>query len=136
MHPKRGLGRVRVGLGQVSGSGLTRLILTDKIILFTSTVFFFNFSHLIINISFHEDDIFIIFFLVSALFLTDSDIRSDESKIFSLKNSVKNSVNSISKIELISLVISLSSVFSFVSRSSLKSTLSEIITESDFLSYN
>ena len=26
MHLKRGLGRVRVGLGQISGSGLTRLL--------------------------------------------------------------------------------------------------------------
>src|SRR5205809_6095672 len=75
-------------------------ILTDKITLFTSTVFFFDLSCLIIDISSHEDNIFITFFLASALSLTDSDIESDELKIFlfsSLKNSLKNSVKSLIK---------------------------------------
>ncbi len=113
-------------------------ILINKIILSTNIIFFFDLSYLIINIFSHEDDIFITFFLASALSLTDSDIRSDESKIFllsSLKNLMKNLMkNLISKIELW-LIISLFSVFS-VSRSSLKLMLSETITESDFLLYN
>src|SRR5205809_1721013 len=78
-------------------------ILTDKITLFTSTVFFFNLLCVIIDISSHEDDIFITFFLASALFLTDSDIRSDELKIFllfSLKNLIKNLMKNLMKIEL------------------------------------
>src|SRR5436189_266257 len=64
----------------------------------------FYLSLLIIFISFCEDDIFIMFFLASALFSTDSDIRSGESKIFllsSLKNLMKNLMkSSVSKIEL------------------------------------
>src|SRR5436190_24116286 len=79
-------------------------ILTDKIILFISAVFFFDLSCLIIDIFSHENDIFIIFFLASALFLTDSDIKSDELKIFLfsllknlMKNSVKNSMKNLMK---------------------------------------
>src|SRR5947207_8473311 len=79
-------------------------ILTDKITLFTSAIFFFDLSYLIIDISFCEDNIFIVFFLASALSLTDSDIRSDELKIFllsSLKNLMKNLVkSSVSEIKL------------------------------------
>src|SRR5205809_1888538 len=75
-------------------------ILTDKIILFTNVVFFFDFSCLIIDIFSHEDDIFIAFFLVSALSFTDSDIEFDELKIlllFLLKNLMKNSVKNLMK---------------------------------------
>ncbi len=75
-------------------------ILTDKIILFTSTVFFFSFLYLIIDIFFCEDDIFIAFFLTFALFLTGSDIESDDTKISLLKNLLRDSVkSSVLKIE-------------------------------------
>ena len=107
-------------------------ILINKITLFTSKVFFFSLSCLIIDISFCEDDIFIAFFLASALSLTGPGIRSDESKIFSL-SSLKNLMKNLMKS---SLIISLFSVFWSVSESSLKLTLSETIIKSDSLSYN